>query len=196
MRQLAIGTYDNFNFVISGLKGVLAGGAGFVLETLMTPALDEVSASYGLLADGVRHPPDFSSVTYRLRPQAKWHDGRPVTPEDVIFSFDVLKKHNPLYAAYYRHVVKAQRTGEREVTFLFDGPGNRELPEITGQLRIVPVGRHRRVRQQPGRRCHVARTAARFRTLPRQGFHGRQDHRLRARSGLLGQGRQRQHRPA
>jgi microcin C transport system substrate-binding protein len=61
-----------------------------------------------------------------------------VTPEDVIFSFDAEKKYNPQLGAYYRHVVKAEKTGERDVTFTFDSPGNRELPQIVGQLRVFP----------------------------------------------------------
>ncbi len=65
------------------------------------------------------YPDDFSSVTYRLRAEARWHDGKPVTPEDVIFSFDAFKKYSPQLAAYYRHVVKAEKTGDREITFTF-----------------------------------------------------------------------------
>jgi microcin C transport system substrate-binding protein len=71
----------------------------------MADALDEVSTEYGLLAEAVSHPPDFSAVTYRLRREAKWHDGKPVTVEDVIFTLGAFKKHHPQYAAYYRHVI-------------------------------------------------------------------------------------------
>jgi microcin C transport system substrate-binding protein len=138
VRQIAIGTFDNFNLVISGVKGSIAGAVGLIYETLMTPALDEVSTEYGLLAEAVSHPPDHSAVTYRLRGQAKWHDGMPVTPEDVIFSFDAFKKNDPQLSAYYRHVSKAEKTGERDITFTFDGPGNRELPQIVGQLIVLP----------------------------------------------------------
>jgi microcin C transport system substrate-binding protein len=66
--------------------------------------MDEVSAEYGLLAEAMKYPDDYSSVTFRLRPEAKWHDGEPVTPEDVIFSFEMLKAHNPQQAYYYQHV--------------------------------------------------------------------------------------------
>src|SRR5262245_34540104 len=66
------------------------------------------------------YPADFSWVTYRLRPEAKWHDGRPVTAEDVIFSFEAFKKNNPQLSAYYRRVTSAAATGEREITFTFD----------------------------------------------------------------------------
>ena len=138
VRQIAFGTFDNFNTVVAVVKGSLANGLQLINETLSTPALDEVSTEYGLLAEAVTYPDDRSSVTYRLRAQARWHDGKPVTPDDVLFSFDTFKKSNPQYAAYYRHVTKAEKTGEREVTFTFDGPGNRELPQIVGQMQVLP----------------------------------------------------------
>ena len=138
VRQIAFGTFDNFNTVVSGVKGNIANGTELFTETLMTPALDEVSTEYGLLAEAVTFPADYAAVTYRLRANARWHDGKPVTPEDVLFSFDALKKNSPFYGAYYRHVVKAEKTAEREITFTFDGPGNRELPQIVGQLPVLP----------------------------------------------------------
>ena len=137
-RQIAIGTFDNFNPVVAGVKGTIAGAVNLVYEALMSPSLDEVSTEYGALAEAVSHPEDFSSVTYRLRAQAKWHDGKPVTPDDVIFSLEAFKKHHPQYSAYYRHVVKAEKAGERDVKFTFDAPGNRELPQIVGQLIVLP----------------------------------------------------------
>jgi microcin C transport system substrate-binding protein len=138
VREIAIGTFDNFNIAVAGIKGTLAAGIGLIYDTLLVSALDEVSTEYGLLAEAVSYPDDFSAASYRLRAEAKWHDGTPVTPDDVIFSFDALKKYSPRDAAYYRHVVKAEKTGEREVTFTFDGPGNRELPQIVGQLIVLP----------------------------------------------------------
>jgi len=137
-RQTAIGTYDNFNVAVAGVKGALVTGIDFIYDTLLVSALDEVSAEYGLLAEAVSHPADSSSASYRLRAQAKWHDGAPVTPDDVIFSFNAFKKYSPQLAAYYRHVVKVEKTGEREITFTFDSPGNRELPQIVGQLLVLP----------------------------------------------------------
>jgi microcin C transport system substrate-binding protein len=137
-RLVAFGTFDNFNMVIGGVKGSLAAGIDLLYDTLMVPALDEISTEYGLLAEAVSHPPDHSAVTYRLRANAKWHDGAPVTVEDVIFSLEVFKKNHPQLSAYYRHVVKAEKTGERDVTFTFDVPGNRELPQIVGQLNVLP----------------------------------------------------------
>jgi microcin C transport system substrate-binding protein len=137
VREIAFGTFDNFNMVISGVKGSIAMGTDFINETLTTPALDEVSTEYGLLAEAVSHPDDHSSVTYRLRANARWHDGKPVTPDDVIYSFTTFKENSPFYGAYYRHVTKVAQTGEREITFTFDGPGNRELPQIVGQLPVL-----------------------------------------------------------
>jgi microcin C transport system substrate-binding protein len=138
VRQLAIGTFDNFNLVVAGVKGAMAVGVDLVFDTLTAPALDEVSAAYGLLAESVSYPDDFSSVTYRLRPQARFHDGTPVTPEDVIFSFNAFKQNSPQLSAYYQHVTKAEKNGEREVTFTFDAPGNRELPQIVGEINVLP----------------------------------------------------------
>ena len=137
VRQIAVGTFDNFNIAVSGVKGSIA-PIGQIYERLMEPSLDEVATQYGVLAEAAQHPADFSWVIYRLRKEARWHDGQPVTPEDVVYSLEVLKKFSPMYASYYRHVVKAEKTGEREVKFSFDSPGNRELPQIVGELTVLP----------------------------------------------------------
>jgi microcin C transport system substrate-binding protein len=137
-RMIAFGTFDNFNTTVAGVRGSLAAGVNLISNQLMTDSLDEVSSAYGLLAEAVSHPADFSTVTYRLRAEARWHDGKPVTPDDVIYSLEMFKKHHPQYAAYYRHVTKAEQTGERDITFTFDGAGNRELPQIVGQLYALP----------------------------------------------------------
>lgn len=137
VRQIAVGTFDNFNYVVNGVKGSF-GAITEIFETLTVSALDEVSTQYGLLAESVSYPEDFSFVTYRLRAEAKWHDGKPVTPEDVIFSFDAFKTYHPFFSAYYRHVTKVEKTGERDIKFMFDAPGNRELPQIVGQLIVLP----------------------------------------------------------
>jgi microcin C transport system substrate-binding protein len=132
------GTYDSFNIVVAGVKGTPEQGLSLIYETLTTPSLDEPSAAYGLLAEAFAYPEDFSSVTFRLRPEARWHDGQPVTAQDVIYSFKMLKQHSPTYAYYYQNVVKAEAIGEREVRFTFDETGNRELPQIMGQLTVLP----------------------------------------------------------
>ena len=137
-RQLALGTYDNFNMVVAGVKGSLVFGIDLIYNTLLVPALDEVSSEYGLLAEAVSYPEDFSSASFRLRAEAKWHDGKPVTPDDVVYSFNAFKKLSPQAAAKYHHVVRAEKTGDREITFTFDAPGNRALPQVIGQLTILP----------------------------------------------------------
>jgi microcin C transport system substrate-binding protein len=137
-RMISIGTFDNFNVAVAGVKGSIAPAAALINETLMTKSLDEVVTEYGLLAESASHPDDFAWVIYRLRKEARWHDGQPVTPEDVIFSLEVLKQYSPMYASYYRHVVKTEKTGERDIKFTFDAPGNRELPTIVGELPVLP----------------------------------------------------------
>jgi microcin C transport system substrate-binding protein len=137
-RQISIGTFDNFNIAVAGIKGSLAPAAAMINETLMARSLDEVTTEYGLLAEAASHPDDFAWVTYRLRKEARWHDGKPVTPEDVIFSLEALKKNSPFYASYYRHVVKTEQIGDHDIKFTFDSPGNRELPTIVGELTVLP----------------------------------------------------------
>ena len=136
VRLADLGSFDSLNFVPP--RGEAPLGLGLIYDTLMTPSLDELATDYGLLAEALSYPDDYSSVTYRLREGATWHDGVPISASDVVFSFETLVEHNPQQAAYYSHVVSAQITGEREVTFTFDEPGNRELPKIVGQLVIVP----------------------------------------------------------
>ncbi len=135
-RLFAFGSFDNLNpFTIKGLS---AAGLGMTFDTLMAPSLDEPATEYALIAEWASYPDDYSSVTFGLRPEARFHDGRPITPEDVIFSLETLKKINPRYGFYYANVAKAEKTGEREVTFTFDKGGNRELPQIVGELPILP----------------------------------------------------------
>ena len=131
-------TFDTLNPILP--KGVVADGIGLIYEQLFTPALDEedISGSYGQIADAVRFPADFSYVTYRINPAAKWHDGAPITPDDVVWSFDKTVNLNNSQQNYYRHVVKAEKTAPDQVTFIFDAAGNRELPTIVGQLMILP----------------------------------------------------------
>ena len=98
VREIATGTFDNFNLVAADVKGSLAGSVGLIYDTLLTSSLDEVSSGYGLLAESVSYPDDYSSATYRLRAEAKWHDGTPVTPDDVIFSFNRMRlKDHPYH---------------------------------------------------------------------------------------------------
>ncbi len=136
VRQGALGSFDSFNDQIT--RGEAAPGLTLIYETLMTPSLDEtdISTSYGLLAEAIKYPDDFSSVSFRLNANAKWNDGMPVTVDDVIWSLNTLKEVNPQYGFYFANVVKGEKTGEREVTFIFSEKGNRELPHIVGQLPV------------------------------------------------------------
>ncbi len=137
VRLSAIGSFDSFNQFI--LKGDPAAGLGAVSETLLASSGDEAFSEYGLLAETIEMPEDRSWVAFTLRPQARWHDGKPVTVEDVIFSLDILKtKGHPFYRTYFKDVMSAEKTGERTVRFSFSGGVNRELPLITGQLPILP----------------------------------------------------------
>jgi microcin C transport system substrate-binding protein len=138
VRMISVGTFDNFNLAVSGVKGSLAPAVGLIYERLMENSQDEIATEYGLLAEAAQHPDDFAWVIYRLRKEARWHDGKPVSPEDVIYSLEQLKKLSPMYASYYRHVTKAEKTGEREIKFTFESPGNRELPQILGELTVLP----------------------------------------------------------
>ena len=137
-RQISIGTFDNFNIAVAGVKGSIAPAANLIYETLMARSQDEIATEYGLLAEAASHPDDFAWVIYRLRKEARWHDGKPVTPEDVIFSIAALKKYSPMHASYYRHVVKTEKIGERDIKFTFESAGNRELPHIVGELEVLP----------------------------------------------------------
>ena len=136
VRMADIGSFDSLNPIL--YKGEAAAGLGLIYESLMQDSLEEASTSYGLIAEWASYPPDFSSVTFKLRDEARWHDGKPITTEDVIYSLDVNKQANPRMGLYYKNVAKAEATGPNEVTFTFDVKGNRELPMIMGQLTILP----------------------------------------------------------
>src|SRR5262245_18821 len=138
VRLGALGTFDSFNTVVYGVKGQLEERLYLIYDTLTSQALDEAATDYGLVAEAVRYPDDYSSVLYRLRAEARWHDVMPVTADDVVFSFGMLKTHNASFSIYWRNVEKAEKTGEREVTFTFTQKGNRELPQIVGQLIVLP----------------------------------------------------------
>ena len=136
VRLSQMGGFDTFNPFLP--QGEAVTGLGFVYETLTTDSDDEISTQYGALAEAWTHPDDYSSVTFRMNPRAKWHDGQPVTAEDVVWSFNKIIELNPSQANYYANVTKAEVTAPGEVTFTFDQTGNRELPHIMGQLLILP----------------------------------------------------------
>lgn len=141
LNQVGVGSYDSLNpYVVQGVPaaGLVEFGGGLLYDTLMTDALDQGSTMYPLIAEATQYPDDFSWVKFRLNEKARWHDGQPITVEDVIWSFDILKKQSPMYNKYYGDVVSAEKTGEREVKFTFSQKNNRELPQILGQLVVLP----------------------------------------------------------
>ncbi len=137
VKQATTGTFDSFNPFI--VRGNPAAGISLIYDTLMTSSADEPFSEYGLLVEKVEMPEDRSRVAFTLRPEARWHDGQPVTPEDVIFSFETLRtKGQPFYRAYYGNVDTVRKTGPRTVEFTFKPGENRELPLILGQIPVLP----------------------------------------------------------
>lgn len=141
LNSTASGTFDSFNpFIPRGTPaaGVVAFGGGLLYETLMSQSTEEPGTSYPLIAEAFRYPDDYSSATYRLDANARWHDGEPITAGDVIWSFETLKANSPMYNRYFHNVTKAEALSDREVKFTFDQKGNRELPHIMGDLTVLP----------------------------------------------------------
>ncbi len=131
------GTYDNLNPFV--LKGVSAAGAGSIYDTLTEQAMDEPFSEYGLLAESVEIPDDKRWVIFRLRKEARWHDGVALTADDVVFTFDIIKSEgHPFYKSYYGKVAKAEALDSHTVKFSFSEGNNAELPMIMGQLAILP----------------------------------------------------------
>ena len=133
----AIGSFDSLNpFVV---RGSPATGIGQVWETLMVPNVDEAEAEYGHLAQSVDVADDHRSVTFVLRPNAHFSDGTPVLASDVVWSFNTLReKGRPLYRTYWGDVSDVQATDARTVVFHFKTADNRELPQILGQVIVMP----------------------------------------------------------
>ena len=137
LRQGAQGSFDSFNPFI--IKGEAASGAGGIYDSLTTSSADEAFSQYGLLAESMDMPEDRSSITFHLRAGAKWHDGQPVTAEDVKWTFETLiSKGAPQFRFYYADVASVDVLDPRTVKFTFKGTDNRELPLIIGQLSILP----------------------------------------------------------
>lgn len=136
VRLYSIGSFDSFNPFI--IKGDAAAGIGYLFETLMSSPEDDSLTEYGLIAETVEVPSDLSYVIYNLRKDAKFHDGAPITADDVVFSFNILReKGRPLYRFYYANVSKVDALDPHRVKFSFSGPPNRELPQIVGQIPIL-----------------------------------------------------------
>ena len=138
IRLAAIGTYDNLNPFI--LKGVAAAGSLLLYNRLCTKSKDEPFTEYGQLAQSMQMPSDRSWVIFELHPEARWHDGVPVSAADVIFSFKTLTTQGiPFFRTFYADVDTVFAIDERRVKFQFKEGTNREMPLIVGQLRILPA---------------------------------------------------------
>lgn len=131
------GTFDSLNPLI--VKGIAVQQIrGYVIESLLTRGQDEAFTLYGLLAESVQTDEARSYVTFRLRPQARFADGRPVTAEDVLFSWQLLRdKGRPNYRLYYAKVAKAEIIDPRTIRFDFGGAADRELPLILGLMPVL-----------------------------------------------------------
>ncbi len=140
-----VGTFDSMNpFIVQGgttsargLRDPVFGN--LVYESLLARSDDEAFTLYGLIAESVETPQDRSWVEFTLNPAAKFSDGKPVTVDDVIFSFEILRdKGRPNYKAYYSKVGSVDRVGERGVRFNISDINDRELPLILGLMPILP----------------------------------------------------------
>lgn len=129
-------TYDSFNSFI--LKGDKAQGLENLFDSLMTRALDEPDAVYGLIASSADVAADGNSVTFKLRPEARFSDGSRVTADDVVFSFETLKtKGDPQYSLALRDVAKAEASDASTVTYTFKGELTRDLPATVATLPVL-----------------------------------------------------------
>jgi len=136
VRLSQIGTFDSLNPFI--VKGSTAAGIMGLFDTLTYHSDDEAFTEYGLIAESIEIPPDRAWVAFTLRPEARFHDGSPITVGDVIWTFETLKERgHPFYRSYYANVVRAEQAGERRVKFSFDTRNNRELPLIVGQMPVL-----------------------------------------------------------
>lgn len=136
-RQAGLGTFDSLNPFIP--KGNAADNLGLVYDTLTVQAMDEPFTQYGLLAETIEYPSDRSWVTYYLRKEARFHDGHPITAEDVVFTFyTLMEKGSPYYAFYYADVDKVEALDPHTVKFSFASTENKELPLIVGSLPVLP----------------------------------------------------------
>ncbi|MER9410872.1 extracellular solute-binding protein [Mesorhizobium sp. M0589] len=141
LNSVVLGTYDSFNpYIVQGspAAGFTPFAGGLLYDTLTEQATDEGSTNHALIADAFKYPADYSSATYRIDSRAKWHDGQPITVDDVIWSFQVLKANSPQYSRYFENVTDAVAISDREVEFHFNQKGNRELPQIVGDFAVLP----------------------------------------------------------
>ncbi len=133
----AIGSFDNLNPFI--LQGSSADGLGLVYDTLTSKSADEPFSEYGLIAASITLGPERAWVEFKLRPEARFHDGKPITSADVVFSLETLRTQgHPSYRSYYRDVAEVLAPDAQTVRFMLADRTNRELPLILGQLPVLP----------------------------------------------------------
>jgi microcin C transport system substrate-binding protein len=132
----ALTTFDSFNGFI--LKGDVAQGLGLLFDSLMTGSSDEPDTVYGLVASSAEMAPDRSSVTFHLRPEARFADGSALTADDVVFSLDILKeKGHPYIRSQLTEVAKVEAIDVQTVRFTFSVANSRDLPLIVASLPIL-----------------------------------------------------------
>jgi peptide/nickel transport system substrate-binding protein len=133
-----LGTFDSLNPFI--IKGVSATGLReYVFESLMARSGDEPFTLYGLIAESMEMPADRAWITFHLRPEAKFADGRPITPEDVLFSHAILRdKGWPYHRSHYGKVAKSEKLDAHSVRFTFAAAGDREVPLLLGLMAVLP----------------------------------------------------------
>lgn len=131
------GTFDSLNpFIVKGLP--VAQMRGYVIESLLVRGYDEPFTLYAALAETIETDDPRSFASFTLDPRARFSDGRPVTPDDVVFSWRILRdKGRPNFRTYYAKVAGAETDG-RTVRFDFGGAADRELPLILGLMPILP----------------------------------------------------------
>jgi microcin C transport system substrate-binding protein len=133
MRFLTFDTFNSFN-----IKGTVAVYLEVMHDSLMGGGLDEASAAYCLICETVEVAPDNSAVTFVLRPQATFSDGSPITPDDVLFSFNILVSEGaPVYRTVWADVERVEVVDGRTVTFHFSATDQRDLPLTVGGLPVL-----------------------------------------------------------
>ena len=136
-KESSIGTFDSLNPFI--VKGTVAEGTGLLYDSMMTRALDEPFSQYGLLAERLRVGPNRNWIEFDLQPTARFSDGHPVTAEDVVFTFNILReKGSPFFKSYYAGIESVAALSPSTVRFEFGDSTNRELPLIVGEVPILP----------------------------------------------------------
>jgi peptide/nickel transport system substrate-binding protein len=133
-----LGTFDSLNpFIVQGLP--LQAIRGYVVESLLARDYDEPFTLYGLLARTIKTDDARSYVTFSLNPAAHFSDGSPVTADDIVFSWQLLRDHGrPNYRTYYAKVAKAEILDAQTIRFDFASGADRELPLILGLMPILP----------------------------------------------------------